>query len=181
MIPVVGAGASKFVEQIGKEMSDELLDNRRKRAFDVMRSAVRTVVVIIDDLDRLDRDEIMVMLKLIRLNANVPRVVYVLAFDDTMVATAIGAKYNSGPELGRQFLEKIVQYPFTLPAVGRERLASMVVTQARSTCDGAGIELSAEDWAAMRRVVEDCFLRRLTNSKTGDPLRQCARIRAAHA
>ena len=132
MIPVVGAGASKFVEQMGKEMSDKSLDNRRSAYRVAMRLAVRTVVVIIDDLDRLHRDEIMVMLKLIRLNANVPRVVYVLAFDDTMVATAIGAKYNSGPELGRQFLEKILCDPFTLPAVGRERLASMVVTQARS-------------------------------------------------
>ena len=39
MIPLVGAGASKFAEQIGKEMSDKFLDNRRKRAFDIMRSA----------------------------------------------------------------------------------------------------------------------------------------------
>ena len=165
MIPLVGAGASKFAEQIGKEMSDESLDNRRKRAFDIMRSAGRTVVVVIDDLDRLDREEILVMLKLIRLNANVPRVVYVLAFDDTMVAAAIGAKYGSGPELGRQFLEKIVQYPFTLPAVGRERLASFVVSQAERACIDAGVELNAQAWAAMRRVVEDCLLRRLTTPR----------------
>ena len=88
-----------------------------------------------------------------------------LAFDDTMVATAIGAKYGSGPELGRQFLEKIVQYPFTLPAVGRERLASFVCRRRERACIDAGVELDAQDWAATRRVVEDCLLRRLTTPR----------------
>jgi predicted KAP-like P-loop ATPase len=165
LIPIVGTGASKLAEQIGTEMSENSLANQRKRAFEIMSGAERTVVVLIDDLDRLDRDEILIMLKLIRLNANVPRVVYVLAFDDQMVAAAVGAKYNAGPELGRQFLEKIVQYPFTLPAVGRERLASFAMSQAQSACASAGVALTDQGWSAMGDIVDKCFLRRLTTPR----------------
>jgi predicted KAP-like P-loop ATPase len=108
MIPVVGSGASKLADQLGKELSANSLDIQRRRVFEIVRNAPRVVVVLIDDLDRLDSEEILIMLKLVRLNANFPRVVYVLAFDDEMVAKVAGAKYGGGPDIGRQFLEKIV-------------------------------------------------------------------------
>jgi KAP family P-loop domain len=166
MIPFgIGSGAAKLTEQIGKDLANDPLSSRRDRAFEIMRQATRTVVVLIDDLDRLDPDEILTMLKLVRLNGNLPRVVYVLAFDDTMVARAVGAKYGSGLEAGRQFLEKIIQYPFTLPAVGQDRLVALVVKQAREACAAAGVALSEDEWRAFGNLMDAHLSRRLNTPR----------------
>jgi hypothetical protein len=166
MIPFgIGSGAAKLTEQIGKDLANDPLSSRRDRAFEIMRKATRTVVVLIDDLDRLDTEEILTMLKLVRLNGNLPRVVYVLAFDDTMVARAVGAKYGFGLEAGRQFLEKIVQYPFTLPAVGQDRLVGLVVKQAREACIAAGVAISDDEWRAFGDLMDRQFSRRLNTPR----------------
>jgi predicted KAP-like P-loop ATPase len=164
-IPVVGGGASKLAEQLGKELSANPLSAQRERVFDIMKNATRTVVVLIDDLDRLDREEILTVLKLIRLNANFPRIVYVLAFDDEVVARAVSVKYGGGPEVGRQFLEKIVQYPYALPAVGHERLVAFVLDQARDACGTAGVEMIESDWNMFGGLMDGYFSRRLTTPR----------------
>ena len=63
LIPVVGSGASKLAEQLGNELSADSLQNQRERVFEMMRCAKRSVIVLIDDLDRLDGAEIMTMLE----------------------------------------------------------------------------------------------------------------------
>ena len=131
----------------------------------MMRCAKRSVIVLIDDLDRLDGAEIMTMLKLVRLTANVPRVVYLLAFDDEMVAKAAGSFYNDDLDAGRQFLEKIVQFPFTIPAVGQERLVNYVLRHAHDAADAAILTLNDLDWATFRELTDQSLSRRLTTPR----------------
>jgi predicted KAP-like P-loop ATPase len=166
MIPVVGSGASRLAEQLGDELAANSLQNQRERVFDMMRTAQRTTVVLIDDLDRLDRAEIMTMLKLVRLTANLPRVVYLLAFDDDVVAQVVAsANAVDVRDAGRQFLEKIVQFPFTLPAVGQKRLVDYVLRQADNAVDRAGISLTDQDWSAFRSLTDYHLSRRLTTPR----------------
>ncbi len=51
----------------------------------------KKIVVFIDDLDRLDREEIITVFKLIRLICDFPNVVYVLALDEEVVSLALGS------------------------------------------------------------------------------------------
>jgi KAP-like P-loop domain-containing protein len=161
MIPLVGSGASKFAEQLGRELSPNSLDKQREKMSEIMRGSPRTIVVLIDDIDRLEFDEIVTILKIVRLNANLPRLIYVLAFDDAMVSVAIGSKYGGGPDAGRQFLEKIVQYPFTLPSVGHDRLVKFVVERAVVACEGASVELSDQEWKQFQQLMDRHLARRL--------------------
>jgi hypothetical protein len=165
LLPVVGSAAERLAGQIGKEMSADSLANQRERVVEIMRGAVRSVVVLIDDLDRLDPEEILTMLKVIRLNANVPRVIYVLAFDDEMIARAVSPRYRGGLDSGRQFLEKIVQYPFALPAVGRERLTAFLVSRAKKAVSSAGLSLDDETWSRVSELVDTAFSRRLNTPR----------------
>jgi predicted KAP-like P-loop ATPase len=163
-VPLVGAGLGKLAESVGKEMAADPVQAQRDRLITIMRNAPRTVVVLIDDLDRLDRDEIMTMLKVVRLSANFPHVIYLLAFDEERVARAAGQAYGEAAD-GRQFLEKIIQYPFSLPAVGHERLLAFVVRQARAACDAAGITLGSPAWDRYRHVCGDMLMVRLTTPR----------------
>lgn len=81
----------------------------------------KKVVIIIDDIDRLDKDEIYHMMKLVKLTANLTNTIYLLAFDDKMVASAIDTRYG-GSGSGQTYLEKIIQLPINLPQISPSRL-----------------------------------------------------------
>jgi hypothetical protein len=163
MVPGIGAGLKTLAEQISNQITN--LKSQQNSIRAIMAKASRTVVVLIDDLDRLDREEIMTMLKLVRLAADLPHVVYLLAFDDEMVAKAAGSFYNNNPDAGRQFLEKIVQFPFTIPAVGHQRLVNYVVQHAHDAAHNAAISLSDADWANFRELTDHCLSQRLTTPR----------------
>lgn len=73
----------------------------------------RGVVVVLDDLDRLNREEIRTVFQLIKSIADFRHVTYLLAFDADQVARALD---EGGDETeGRRYLEKIVQASFHTP------------------------------------------------------------------
>ena len=164
-IPVVGGAIEKLLEKGGEDLAADTIGARRDRLVDAMRKADRKVVVLIDDLDRLDRDEVLTMLKLVRLSANFPNVIYLLAFDESRVARLAGTAYGAATDDGRQFLEKIVQYPFTLPAVGAARLTLYIVAQVKVACDAAAIDLDEKVWSNFRALCRDALLTALTTPR----------------
>jgi len=104
------------------------------------------------------------MLKVVRLAANFPRIVYLLAFDEERVGRVAGEAYGEASD-GRQFLEKIIQYPFVLPAIGRDRLSDYVLRHAHTACHEAGIKLEEKAWADFRRICREALLVRLSTPR----------------
>jgi predicted KAP-like P-loop ATPase len=95
--------------------------------FDTISTQLETLkrktVVIIDDLDRLNASEIRQVFQLVKVSARFPHVVYILAFDKSVVALALAdLKVGSGEE----YLEKIVQVPFDLPPISESILTKMI-------------------------------------------------------
>ena len=74
------------------------------------------LVVMLDDLDRLTADEVRDVFRLVRLTANFPKIIYVLAFDRRQVEKAL----EQDGLAGREYLEKIVQLVRDLPEVSHE-------------------------------------------------------------
>lgn len=75
----------------------------------------KNVLVIVDDLDRLSQSEIVLMVRLIKANSDFPRFVFLLLCEEDRVAKAHN-EVAGGDDLGRKYLEKIVQIPFRVPA-----------------------------------------------------------------
>lgn len=78
------------MKELGKQLSNRTIDQSRKQFEEILREEAKTIVVFVDDLDRLDRNELHSMLRMVKLTAGFDRVVYVLAFDNEVVAEAIG-------------------------------------------------------------------------------------------
>lgn len=53
------------------------------------------IVVFIDDLDRLDKEEIRMVMKLVRSVADFPNIIYVLCFDNEIVEHALVSSKNN--------------------------------------------------------------------------------------
>jgi hypothetical protein len=172
-VPLAGGALKSVADYFGKRMAEDPIEGRHAKIKEIMAGSKKIVVALIDDLDRLERDEIVLMLKLVRLTGDIPNVVYVLSFDDEMVAQAVRSYYGNSQEAGRQFIEKIVQFPFVIPAVGQERLVEYTLKHARSSAGTAGLSIGEDSWADFRKLTQDSLIHRLTTP------RQAIRYRSA--
>ncbi|MDA9069187.1 KAP family NTPase [Algibacter sp.] len=109
---LIGADASK----LGKLLANVDLEELKKRVETSLAESKKKLVIIIDDIDRLNRDELFSMFRLVKLTADFNSSTYILSFDEKMVASALGGRFGAGDEeAGRNFLEKIIQVPLTIP------------------------------------------------------------------
>lgn len=69
------------------------------------------LIIVIDDIDRLDSEEAIQILKLIRVTANFHNVIYLLAYDEEILSNMVHEK------LGHDYLEKFIQVPVRLPEI----------------------------------------------------------------
>ena len=111
------AAESKNVpEEIGafRKAFDDLLD----------KAGVRQLVVLIDDLDRCLPDTAIETLEAIRLFVFTERTAFVVAADEAMIEYAVRKHFpelpdTTGPrDYARNYLEKLIQVPFRIPALG---------------------------------------------------------------
>jgi predicted KAP-like P-loop ATPase len=80
------------------------------------------ILIVIDDIDRLTTDEICLLFRLIKANADFPRFIYLILCDREFVTQALS---NFAPNRGPEFLEKIVQVGFDVPPPLWSELAQM--------------------------------------------------------
>ncbi len=160
----IDTGAS--IKGLGDALSSAEPEKMRQRIEDFLRAAKKRIVVLIDDIDRMDRTEIQTLFKLIKLSADFPYTAYVLAFDDTMVSAALGEQYGVGNvEAGRGFLEKIVQVPLHLPPADQLSLRQMTLEGVDAAVRMAGIELTDEHAQAFVRHFVDGLETRLNTPR----------------
>lgn len=115
---------SKIFEALGEDFSGEqiTLENLKDKVNDAINDANFKVIVFIDDLDRLDKNEIYTILKLIKLTANFDNFIFITTLDSEHVAKAIKERYGDNLEDGKLFLEKIINIPIHLPKIEEEDL-----------------------------------------------------------
>lgn len=82
---------------------------------------IRALVVFIDDLDRCLPPNIVDTFEAIRLFLAVPKTAFVIGADERIVRHAIATRYptlsDQAPNIGRDYLEKIVQIPLRIPPI----------------------------------------------------------------
>ena len=123
-IPNISELASIF-DSDGQATSPTLQGFREQFAtllFEDALKHVKQVVILVDDLDRSLPDMVVETLEAIKLFLSVDRMAFVVAADEDNVARAIGQRLESTgqPTTAHQYLEKIVQIPFRIPALTRE-------------------------------------------------------------
>ena len=97
-----------------------------RKAFDQLLkdAGIEQLVVLIDDLDRCLPDTAIETLEAIRLFVFTARTAFVIAADEAMIEYAVSKHFpdlpdSTGPrDYARNYLEKLVQVPFRIPALG---------------------------------------------------------------
>lgn len=118
-----------------------------RKAFDnlLKEAGVDQLVVLIDDLDRCLPDTAIETLEAIRLFVFTARTAFVVAADEAMIEYAVRKHFpdlpdTTGPrDYARNYLEKLIQIPFRIPALGETE------TRIYVTLLLTGAELGEED------------------------------------
>ena len=95
------------------------LERLHQDAYETLEKLQIPVLVMIDDVDRLEPIEIVDMLRLVRATAQLPYITFVMSFDQIHVIKAVNSVLKVD---GQQFLEKFIQLPVTVPDINRESL-----------------------------------------------------------
>lgn len=110
---------------------------QRRDLREALRQSGRRIVVLVDDIDRLETREIREVMRLVKLVADLPGVVHVLGYERSRVERAV-----EEPELrdGRAYLEKIVQAHATVPPVRSVRLRALSMNLLEEAIGGRALQ-----------------------------------------
>ncbi|WP_158441126.1 KAP family P-loop NTPase fold protein [Kribbella steppae] len=175
-IPVFGAwfervrGSAKALRAYQEKQKGSVAQQRDKLAEELARLD-RPIVVVIDDIDRLESSEIRDIFKLVRLTASFPNVVYLLAFDRGRVEAALT---QSGFD-GRSYLEKIVQLGVDVPVIANSSMLRVLGESLDDALEGldATDRFDTDIWPD---VLMEIIRPLITNLR--DVNRYCAAVRA---
>jgi len=126
-----------------------------RKAFDMLleKAGIEQLIVLIDDLDRCLPDTAIETLEAVRLLVFTSRTAFVVAADEAMIEYAVRKHFpdlpdTTGPQsYARNYLEKLIQIPFRIPALGDAE------TRIYVTLLFVGAELGENDPAFARLIV----------------------------
>lgn len=121
-------------DEKGEKKTDESETRRQiqnfRKDFEKMlqESNITRLVIIIDDLDRCAPDTIIPTLEAIKLFLFVSNTAFIIGADEELVRYAVRRRFPELPgdrrEVGRDYLEKLIQFPIRIPALGRAEVES---------------------------------------------------------
>jgi len=165
-LPIGGVSLSGFAKELGQQLSSVSIEDRKEKIQEILRQESKRIVVLIDDIDRLDKSEIYAVFKLVKLTADFNYITYVMAFDEKMVSSALEDKYASATgQAGRNFLEKIIQVPLHLPAVDRNSLRRLFFKGVEQALNDIQVSLEENQAQEFMRYFIDGLEIRLKNPR----------------
>lgn len=138
---VPGIDMEKVASGVANLISEAKVEKLKKRVVEALEKKKKRVVILMDDIDRLDADEIQSVFRLIKLSASFPYTAYVISLDESCVAEALNTKYGNSATAGREFLEKIIQLSLPLPPPSSQVLMTMLVDGIQRVLDSSEIKL----------------------------------------
>ena len=146
-VPVVGAWANGVLMPFQvmakhRNLRTTSVVEQKEQVAEALTNMDSSIVVIVDDIDRLDKVEVREIFKLVRLTANFPNVIYLLSFDRIRVENAL----TEDGVPGRAYLEKIVQNGFEIPLIPRKVLTREVAQALDSALEQVKVRLDREVW-----------------------------------
>lgn len=101
------------LEQKAEDGKETVLQQREK-LIQMLRAQRQHIILFIDDIDRMNAENISLLFQLIGAAAKFPNVIYVLSFDKDIVSRALKEVHHRD---GILYLEKIIQMSVNVPSV----------------------------------------------------------------
>lgn len=117
---ILGYFSATAVEQLEKQYLD--IDLQKRQIERLLLKIDKRLVIFIDDLDRLPKEEIRQVFRFMKAIADFNFITYVVAFDNVVVSKALDGEFCDS---GFDYIKKIVQVPLELPKIYQENIDSI--------------------------------------------------------
>lgn len=168
LIPIAGGAAAEGVRLVSEALAKSpSWQAAFSKASEELKELKKPILVVVDDIDRLHGDELLALLKVVRLLGRFDGVQYLLAYDDETLYRSMTVSSAVNPHDGsaERFMEKIVQYPlFVPPLLRHQQVARLNMGLARISRE------TVEDGSSGQRLgaLVDCFTDLLTTPRAID-------------
>ncbi len=135
--PIPYSFVAKFVSWITQSKKKDITQLKNS-AESALREWNKPLLVIIDDIDRLTSEEVRQLFRVIKIIANFPNIIYLIALDKKVAIQALKTEQDIP---GEEYLEKIVQVPFELPIPDRSALRTLLTEKLDAMLAGTPEEL----------------------------------------
>ena len=126
------------------QLDDSSLQKKKKQISGAIKRIIkRRIFVFIDDLDRLEANEILEMMKLIRNVSDFPYMYIIAAYDKSYVTKCLSTKLKSGTT---NFIEKIFEHEHILAPCSNESLRRALADELRKIDNGNFLKPEYEDY-----------------------------------
>ncbi|WAI12303.1 KAP family P-loop NTPase fold protein [Bacillus cereus] len=95
----------------------------KNKIEDKLKKLDQKVVIFIDDLDRMEREEILLIFKMVKLFSDFDNFIYILSFDKKRIERILFREMKSD----KDYLDKIIQVGFILPKVPNETYENILI------------------------------------------------------
>ncbi|WP_158647163.1 P-loop NTPase fold protein [Actinoplanes sp. ATCC 53533] len=145
LLPGIGPLAEKVAER-GLASNDDSLQARLDQVAMDLGELGRPILVFVDDVDRLQPDELLTLFRAIRVVGRLPHVHYLVAYDqrtviDLLKATPVAADRE---DRALAFLEKVVTLPIDQPAIRETQSTDLFNDGLAALFHDLGITLTEE-------------------------------------
>jgi len=136
LVPTIGPIAtlfSKILKAVGgttkswADLKSNDLNALRAELNELLGKQPHKIIIVIDDIDRLNNTEIRQIFQLIKSLGDFPNTIYLVAFDENVVINALKEVQQKGS--GEEYLEKVVQVPFEVPLISKQEVERFLLSQ----------------------------------------------------
>lgn len=118
---------------INKIDNDNTLEEQKVEINKLLKNCGKRLIIIIDDIDRLDTFETQLIFKLVKLTANFSNIIFILAYDRNSVCRRLDQQGIKGEE----YLKKIIQMSFTLSKPEPKNLWDILLKHINTTFENS--------------------------------------------
>ncbi len=157
VIPTIGPVLAPVLKTLLKVTGDNFtkapdLDESKEKLKKALLEISSKIVVVIDDIDRLNNSQIRDIFQLVKQVGDFPNVIYVLLMDREVVSSALKEVHNID---GNEYLDKIIQVPFEIPDISKEKLYEILREKLESIYTKLPIKMKI-DQIYMSYVLDNC-------------------------
>lgn len=105
------------------KLNEKNLAEIREELITALKDRKTPLLIVMDDIDRLTAVELRMIFQLIKANTDFPNVIFLLLFQKDIVEK----KLTDDTQSGENYLEKIIQIPFTIPQIQLKQVHEVLV------------------------------------------------------
>ena len=144
--------------------NEKPLKQQRDEIVEGFKKLEKRIVIVIDDIDRLDCAETKLIFKLVKLTSNFPNTVFILAYDRVRVGkrlTEETAQSKNTVIEGEEYLKKIIQQPFLVPKPDPRDIDGILYRAINGELALVNFKGSEEEIKQLRKIVYTPGFRKL--------------------